>query len=90
MKYNYISYDDIPLIMKVEDLMPILLIGRNTAYALVRTGQTQSLRVGRQIRISRDALIAFLENNLQADGSVKIPVALRPYMGGMEVMVPKH
>ncbi len=35
-------------------------------------------------------LIAFLENNLQADGSVKIPVALRPYMGGMEVMMPKH
>ena len=34
-------------------------------------------------------LIAFLENNLQADGSVKIPVALRPYMGGMEVMVTK-
>ena len=34
-------------------------------------------------------LIAFLENNLQADGSVKIPVALRPYMGGMEVMIPK-
>ncbi|SCJ59097.1 Serine--tRNA ligase [uncultured Flavonifractor sp.] len=34
-------------------------------------------------------LIAFLENNLQADGSVKIPVALRPYMGGQEVLVPK-
>ena len=34
-------------------------------------------------------LIAFLENNLQADGSVKIPEALRPSMGGMEVMVPK-
>ena len=33
-------------------------------------------------------LIAFLENNLQADGSVKIPVALRPYMGGKEVLVP--
>ncbi len=29
-------------------------------------------------------LIAFLENNLQADGSVRIPEALRPYMGGME------
>ena len=29
-------------------------------------------------------LIAFLENNLCADGSVKIPVALRPYMGGIE------
>ena len=35
-------------------------------------------------------LIAFLENNLQADGSVKIPVALRPYMGGMTVMQPKN
>ena len=34
-------------------------------------------------------LIAFLENNLQADGSVKIPAALRPYMGGQEVLVPK-
>ena len=34
-------------------------------------------------------LIAFLENNLQADGSVRIPKVLQPYMGGMEVMVPK-
>ena len=34
-------------------------------------------------------LIAFLENNLNADGSVNIPEVLRPYMGGMEVMVPK-
>ena len=34
-------------------------------------------------------LIAFLENNLQADGSVRIPEVLRPYMGGMEAMVPK-
>ena len=90
MKYNYISYDDIPLIMKVEDLMPILLIGRNTAYDLVRSGEIQSIRVGRQIRISRDALIAFLENNLNADGSVNIPVALRPYMGGKEVILPKN
>ena len=35
-------------------------------------------------------LIALLENNLQADGSVKIPAALRPYMGGKDVIVPKH
>ncbi len=34
-------------------------------------------------------LIAFLENNLQADGTVRIPEVLRPYMGGMEVMIPK-
>ncbi len=34
-------------------------------------------------------LIAFLENNLQADGSVRIPEALRPYMGGMDKIVKK-
>ncbi|MDY3731093.1 MAG: serine--tRNA ligase [Candidatus Choladocola sp.] len=34
-------------------------------------------------------LIAFLENNLNADGSVRIPEALRPYMGGMEVITAK-
>ncbi len=33
-------------------------------------------------------LIAFLENNLQEDGSVLIPEALRPYMGGKEKLVP--
>ena len=34
-------------------------------------------------------LIAFLENNLQADGTVKIPEVLWPYMGGTKVLVPK-
>ena len=35
-------------------------------------------------------LIAFLENNLNTDGSVNIPKALQPYMGGIEKIVPKH
>ena len=34
-------------------------------------------------------LIAFLENNLQPDGSVRIPEVLRPYMGGKDVLIPK-
>ena len=34
-------------------------------------------------------LIAFLENNLNEDGSVRIPEALRPYIGGMEIIAPK-
>ena len=34
-------------------------------------------------------LIAFLENNLQADGSVVVPAPLRPYMGGTEILLPK-
>lgn len=35
-------------------------------------------------------LIAFLENHLQADGTVTIPKVLQPYMGGTEVLVPKN
>ncbi len=35
-------------------------------------------------------LIAFLENNLCEDGTVKIPEVLRPYMGGMDKLVPKQ
>ncbi|MCI6604878.1 MAG: serine--tRNA ligase [Clostridiales bacterium] len=35
-------------------------------------------------------LIAFLENHLQADGSVTIPKCLQPYMGDKEVLIPKH
>lgn len=34
-------------------------------------------------------LITFFENNLQADGTVKIPAALQPYMGGKTVLIPK-
>ena len=36
------------------------------------------------------ALIAFLENNLQADGSIKIPAVLQPYMGGKTSIIPKQ
>ncbi len=35
-------------------------------------------------------LIALLENNLQADGTVKVPEVLWPYMGGTKVLTPKH
>ncbi len=35
-------------------------------------------------------LIAFLENRLQADGSVTIPEVLQPYMGGTQILCPKH
>lgn len=35
-------------------------------------------------------LIAFLENNYEKDGSIKIPKALQPYMGGIEVIKPKR
>lgn len=67
-------------------------------------GDAQARRLGIRVRSGKDKyfahtlnntvvapprmLIAFLENNLCADGSVKIPEVLRPYMGGKEILVP--
>ena len=57
-KYRYLH--DRPMILRVEDLMSLLGIGRNTAYELIHSGQIRSVRIGRQIRIPREALLEFL------------------------------
>ncbi len=62
MESNYRSFDDLPLTLRVEDLMPILGIGRNTAYELVRCGQIRSIRIGKQLRIPKQALIEYLSD----------------------------
>ncbi len=54
------SFDDLPLTLRVEELIPILGIGRNTAYELVRSGQIRSIRIGRQLRVPKDAVLDFL------------------------------
>jgi len=63
MGNNYRSFDDLPLTLRVEDLMPILGIGRNTAYELVRSGQIRSVRIGRKIRIPKAEVLIFLDRN---------------------------
>ena len=60
MENMYRDPHDLPMTLRVEDLMPLLGIGRNTAYELIRSGQIRSVRIGRQIRIPRDALLEFL------------------------------
>lgn len=60
MENEYRDLHDLPMTLRVEDLMPLLGIGRNTAYELIRSGQIRSIRIGRQIRIPRDALLDFL------------------------------
>ena len=57
---TYRSIEDLPLVLRVEDLMSILGIGRNTAYELIRCGQIRSVRVGKQLRIPKEALIEYL------------------------------
>lgn len=60
---NYTNYDDLPVVLSVVQLSKVLGIGRNTAYDLVRCGRIKSVRVGRQIRISRSSLLEFLDGN---------------------------
>lgn len=60
---NYASYDDLPVVLSVVQLSKVLGIGRNTAYDLIRCGRIKSVRVGRQIRISRSSLLEFLDGN---------------------------
>ena len=60
MENRYRSLDKLPLALRVEELMPILGIGRNTAYELVRSQQIRSIKIGRQIRVPRDAVAEYL------------------------------
>lgn len=56
-----VSVEELPLVLRVEDLSKALGIGRNTAYELVRSGQIRSIRIGRQLRIPRSELQRFLD-----------------------------
>ena len=48
------------LLLSVEDLMPLLAIGKTSAYALVRSGQIRSIRIGKKYRIPREAVTEFI------------------------------
>mgnify|MGYP000392719849 CR=1 FL=1 len=60
MENKYRDLHELPMTLRMEDLMTILGIGRNTAYELIHSGQIRSIRIGRQIRIPREALLDFL------------------------------
>lgn len=50
---------DSPNVLKVPEVAADLRIGRNAAYELVRTGAIRSVRIGRAVRVTREALEAF-------------------------------
>lgn len=50
---KYTNWEDLPLVLRIEDLMALLDIGRNSAYALVNSGTIQCIRVGNLVRIPR-------------------------------------
>ena len=53
------NFEQLPLFLNVAMLASVLDIGRNSAYALVRSGQIPSIKVGNQYRIPRDQLRDF-------------------------------
>ena len=57
------SFDELPLLLRVEELMPILGIGLSSAYELANSGQIKSIKLGRtrQTRILKQDVEAFLE-----------------------------
>ena len=57
------SFDELPLLLRVEELMPILGIGLSSAYELVNSGQIKSIKLGRtrQTRILKQDVEAVLE-----------------------------
>ena len=60
---NYRSIDELPLVMRVEDVGEILGIARGSAYALVREGRIRSIRVSsNRLLIPKEAVIEFLQS----------------------------
>ena len=57
---------DIPSVLKVEDVGKILSVGRNTAYALIRSGQIRSIKIGRCYRVPMSAVVEYLEGKKTA------------------------
>ena len=54
---TYARFEDMPLVLSVEDIADTLMIGRNKAYDLVKSGQVKALRLGNHYRIPRDAFL---------------------------------
>ena len=53
----YTSYEDIPVMMTVEEFGKLMRVSRNTAYAFVREGLVPTVKVGRQFRIYRGDIL---------------------------------
>ena len=59
-----IFFEKLPLTLHVKDLAPLLQVSYNTAYALVRSWQIRSIRVGKTYQISREAVAEYLLKTL--------------------------
>jgi len=60
MKDRPTSFDELPVVLTIDELAPLLNVGRNTAYELVRSGQIKSIKIGSQYRILKNELRLYL------------------------------
>lgn len=61
-KETYVSLDQLPLSLTVDQVADVLRVGRSAAYRLVGSGSLRSVRIGKQLRVPKSAVVAFLEN----------------------------
>lgn len=54
---------NIPDVMTVKEVASILRVGKNAVYDSIRCGQLRAKRIGKSLRVTRPALLAFLEVN---------------------------
>ena len=67
MENNIRSLSDPKAFYSVDDISKLMSVAPNTIYTLVNNGTISSIRVGRQIRVSRPALLQFLGLNETPD-----------------------
>ncbi len=60
MKDRPKSFDELPLVLTIDELAPLLNIGKCTAYEMVRSGQIKSIKIGAQYRIPKHEIRQYL------------------------------
>lgn len=64
---KYTDFSSMPLVLTIPDVAETLQIGRSAAYALARSGELFTIKVGSQIRVPRSALIAYLKAEAEVE-----------------------
>ncbi len=60
MKDRPMSFDELPVVLTISEVAPLLNVGRNTVTELVRSGQIKSIRIGAQYRIPKHEIRQYL------------------------------
>lgn len=57
---DYTDFSQVPIILNVTQLAEVLHISKNTAYDLIHSNRIEAVEVGRQYRVSKEAVLKFL------------------------------